>query len=270
MSTTLALIGAGWESVRSSTAHGRRSDTLHRIRSLLARPDLPTSVAVDAHRLAGELLLERERFAASRRHLCSAAKLSPSDAQLFYLWGLSYERDAHGCDRRAAHLFRKASTLQPANQTYRTAYGRAAVRCGRIRRGVRELLNAAAASPGDLAVMRVVIDGLIEARQFVSARQVLNRARFLCFEPAQDRVLEGLWQRVRFESARCAQVGAMRRQDADFATDGGRMVLPFLRRISESGSCAARVADSAGSSRKDVLSLPRPHWPKMPVRRADG
>jgi hypothetical protein len=270
MSTTLALIGAGWESVRSSAAHGRRTDALRRIRCLLARPDLPAAVAVDAHRLAGELLLEGERFAASRRHLRLAAKLSPQDAQLHYLWGLAHERDPHGNDRREALLLRKASQLEPTNSTYRAAFGRAAVRSGRSRCGVRELLAAAAAAPGDVSVIRVVVDGLLEAQRFDSARLVLNRARFLCFEPTQDRVLAGLWERVRFESARSAQVGATRRQDAAFATDGGRVILPFLRRVSSSGSRNEPRATSAGSSRRDVLSLPRPHWPKMPVRRADG
>ena len=75
MSMMLALIQAGWSSIRSSVEQGRRTDALDRLRRLLARPDVPAAVAADAHRLAGELLIDVERYFEARRHLRAAAAL---------------------------------------------------------------------------------------------------------------------------------------------------------------------------------------------------
>src|SRR5262245_63490885 len=60
MSMMLTLIQAGWEAVRSSVAHGRRTDALTRLKRLIAHPEVPTPVAADAHRLAGELQSDAE------------------------------------------------------------------------------------------------------------------------------------------------------------------------------------------------------------------
>src|SRR5262249_52409786 len=158
----LTLLEAGWASVRSSAKQGRRADALTRATRLLARPDLPASIAAEAHRLAGELQLEAERYSESRRHLRASAALEPACARTFYILGLAHERDPHGCDRRAALCFRKASELDPGTRLYRAAFGRAAVRCDRKKLGVRELLAVANAALGDVDVIRVVTDGLLE------------------------------------------------------------------------------------------------------------
>jgi hypothetical protein len=267
MSRTLTLIGIGWEMVRSSAAHGRRADALTRVIRLLARPDLPASVAAEANRLAGELLTEVERYSEARRHLSAAAALEPNCAHAFHLWGLAHERDPHGCDRRAAQRFRRASELEPTNHLYRAAFGRAAVRCDAVKTGVRELLAAADAAPGDVAVIGVAVGGLVEAGKFDAARRVLTRARFLC--PA-NRELAALWERVKFEAARAEQKrsrgqrGTTRhRLDAGLARDGGRVVLPFVR-IAGGGKLGEE-----GTFRRDVVSLPKPHFPRLMVRKAD-
>jgi hypothetical protein len=243
-------------------------DTYNRLRCLLARLDLPTSVACDAHRLAGELLVNAERYREARRHLRSAASFAPTHAHTFYLWGIACERDPHGCDRLAAQKFGKASKVEPENHTYRAAYGRALVRCDRVTLGVRNLLAVASLAPGDATVLRVVTDGLIEARQLEAAKRVLNRARFLCFESSKEREIVALLERVRYETALTVQQQTRRqRQDAQFATDGGRMVIPFVRKVkpikTREGS---RTADS---TRRDVVSLPKPHFPRLRSRRAD-
>jgi hypothetical protein len=266
MSRTLTLIHAGWSSVRSSVAQGRRTDALNRVKRLLSRPDVPTPVAADAHRLAGELLTEAERYPEARRHLRAAAALEPSHARTHYLWALAQERDPHGCDRRAALRFRTASRLEPDNAAYRAAFGRAAVRCDRVTAGVRELLAAAEAAPGDLAVIRVVIDGLLEADRPGLAGRVLNRTSFLCRTAAQSREHRSLVERVRFEATRREQGGergtARHGQDAEFARDGGRAVLPFVRVATDSPK-------PGGAVRRDVISLPRPHFPRLRSRKAD-
>ena len=93
----------------------------------------------------------------------------------------------------------------------------------RTRIGMNSLQQAIADAPGDLAVLRIVTDGMIEAGRTEDARQAINRARFLCSE---HRELDRLEQRVKFESARRRQ---RKTQDATSATDGGFTSLPFLR-----------------------------------------
>lgn len=267
MSRMLTLLDAGWTSIRFSAEQGRRTDALNRLTRLLARPDVPTPVAADAHRLAGELLTDAERYSEARRHLRAAAVLESTHARTFYLWGLACERDPQGDDRLAARLFRKASQLESDNAIFRAAFGRAAVRCDAVKTGVQELLAAANAAPGDLAVVRVVIDGLLEAGKLEAAGRVLTAARFRCHEGAKERELAALAERVKFEAARREQRvkrGTTRqRQEAELARDGGRAVLPFIR----VGTGLANRGN--GMVRRDVVSFPRPHLPRLRVRKAD-
>lgn len=261
MSRMLTLTDAGIATLHALAPH--RPDALARLRRWLARPDVPAAAAADAHRLAGEILTDAERYPEARRHLKSAAALAPAHAPTFYLWGLAHERDPHGCDRRAALCFRAAARREPTNALYRAAFGRAAVRCNRVRAGVGELLAAATAAPGDLAVLKVVTGGLLEAGRFAAARRVLTRARFL--RPA-DRQLAALEERVRFEKARHEQGRTTRhRHGAELAMDGGRVVLPFVR-VARQDEPEARGT----TTRRDVVSLPRPHFPRLRVGRADG
>lgn len=262
MSMMLSLINAGWESVRCAAAQGRRADALTHITQLLSRPDLPASLAANAHRLAGELSTEAERYPEARRHLRAAAALEPSSARTFYMLGLALERDPHGCDRRAAIQFRRASELEQVNCLYRAAFGRAAVRCGRTKTALRALLVAVRNAPGELPVLRVAIDGLLEAGAIKSAQRVLTQARFL---KPNNRELMAMWERTRFETARREQReqgGTTRhRQDAEHAKDGGRVVLPFVRLVGK----PVESSDSDIGYRRDVVSLPQPHFPRLSV-----
>ncbi len=266
MSRMLALIDAGWESVRSAATCGRRAAALAQATRLLAHPNLPASVAAEAHRLAGALQTEADRFSEARRHFRAAMALEPNCARTRYLLGLAHEQDLHGCDRRAALCFRRASELEPSNAVYRAAFGRAAVRCGRVKTGVRELLVAADAAAADVSVIRVVTEGLIEAGRLQVARRLLTKSRF---RNPNSRELAALWERVRFETARRSQRelrGTTRHwQDAEFATDGGRVVLPFVRVVTD----AVEKAPEEVIVRRDVVSLPQPHFPRLRVRNAD-
>lgn len=268
MSRTLALVGAGWDSVRRSVARGRRTEVLPRLRQLLARQDLPTGLAGDAHRLAGELLLEAEQYSQARRHLREASRLQPKDALTYYQWGLAHERDPHGSDLWAARLFCKASRLQPKDASYRAAFGRALIRCDQPRRGTRELLAAAAEAAGDIEIIRVVVTGLLEAHRYKTANRVLTCARFLARTVRVQHELTSLLNRVRFETARTAQreTTVRQRQDAELAREGGRTVLPYLRLV----ETTKRDGSARSSTRRDVFSLPRPHRLRLPMRRADG
>lgn len=257
MSRTLSTAHGGWAQARDLVRRGRRTEGLARLRAFLSRNDLPAWVAADAHRLAAELLIDRERFGAARRHLKAAAGLEPACARTYYLAGLASEQDPAGDDRRAAARFRKAAGLDPANATYRAAFGRAAARAGFVNAGTHELVAAADLAAGDLGVLRVVVSGLLEAGRPTAARRVVQKAKFLRPTCA---VVAGLWNRVRFEAARLSQRSHRGAQDARAARDG-RPLLPFLRLVRDE----APAAD--GGYRRDMVSLPRPHLVRLRATR---
>ncbi|MBX9625402.1 MAG: hypothetical protein K2X82_16470 [Gemmataceae bacterium] len=261
MSRMLTLVHAGWDSARTLARAGRRTAAVAQIERLVARPDVPAPVAADARRLAGELLIDAGRYAAARRHLRVAAELEPGHARTHYLLGLAWERDPAGDDRKAAARFKKAVAADPTNALYRAGLGRAAVRCGKVRRGVRELVAAANAAPGDVAVLRVAVGGLIEAGRVRTAGRVLTAARFA---NPQSGAIVGLWNRLRFEAARVGQEDHRRKEAAGSAREGGVVLLPFLR---VAGAKGTRRSASGRTTRRDVISLPRPHLARQRANR---
>ena len=267
MSKMLNLDEVGWQLARSSAKQGRRAEAIDRVTRFLARPGLTAKIAAEACRLAGELLIDNQQYAKARRYLSKAAEMEAERAETYYLWGIAYERDPEGCDLRASRKFRRAFELDQTNPGYRAAYGRAAMRCGAVKRGSRLLLEAARDAAGDLEVVRVVIEGLVEAGRFSAARGVFNRSRF--FFPG-NRELESLNHRISFEAARHRQRlrggrGTTRyRHGAEFATEGGRVVLPFVRTTACSGAASGKSI-----VRHDVVSFPKPHFPRLMARKAD-
>lgn len=269
MSRTLTLIQTGWESVQATAESGRKSDALARLDRLLARPDVPADITLAGHKLAGELALDTGRFALAQRHLKALIALDSTDARTRYLAGRAWEEDPDGCDRRAAICFRKAALLDGTNPLYRAAFGRAAARCGKVRHGVREMLAAADQEPGDVDVVRVVVGGLLEMGKPGSARRVLTKAMFF---RAGHPELAALGERTRFETARRAQRQAAKTrgntrdaQDAQFATDGDRVLLPFIRIADGTGAKSA----SGETVRTDVVSFPRPHLGRLRAGKVD-
>ncbi len=265
MSRTLTLIPTGFESIRATATAGRPADALASLDRLLARPDVPANLVLEGHRLAGVLALDLGRFAVARHHLKAAAKLDPTDAGTRHLAGRAWEEDPDGCDRRAAICFRKAMLLDATNPLFRAAFGRAAARCGKVRRGIREMLAAAEQAPGAVEAVRVVVSGLLEMGKPGEARRVLAKAQFL--RPNHPE-LAALWERTRFESARLAQQKAAKgrddtrfAQDAQLARDGGRVLLPFVRIADGTGSAGAL----RGSVRTDTVSFPRPHLGRLRI-----
>ncbi|AWM37827.1 hypothetical protein GobsT_41430 [Gemmata obscuriglobus] len=269
MSRTLTLIQTGWESIRATATSGRKTDALAQLDRLLARPDVPADILRDGSKLAAELALDGGRFVAARRHLKTVLALDASDARACYLTGRAWEEDPDGCDRRAMLAYRKATLLDGTNATFRAAFGRAAVRCGKVKCGAREMRAAADQTPGNIEVIRVVVRGLLEANRPSAARKVLERASFLNPGGAE---LTSLFGRVRFETARQAQRQAEKAseytrhaQDAQFARDGDRVLLPFVR---IAGGIGPKRDDVA--VRTDVVSFPRPHFARLRSGKADG
>jgi tetratricopeptide (TPR) repeat protein len=235
---------------------------------------VPTDLAPEAHRFAGELAMELARYTTAQRHLKAAAALEPEHARTRFLLGRVWEEDPDGCDRRAAICFKKAVALDAANPLYRAAFGRAAARCGKVKFGTREMLAATgtAGTAGDMTVVRIAVGGLLEVGQIAAARRVLAKARFLC--PGNNELV-ALWERVKFESARSAQRKLVKTekmqtntryaQDAQLARDGDRVTLPFAPGTGAKGD----GPKSGGTVRRDGPSFPRPHLARLRTSRAD-
>jgi hypothetical protein len=279
MSRTLTLLGAGWESVRTTAQRGQRAGALKRLTQMLARPDVPVASAAEWHQFAGELALDIARYTTARSHLKAAARLS-EQANTRFLLGKAWEEDPNGCDRRAAVCFKTATALEPTNPLYRACFGRAAARCGKVKLGAREMLAAAQVAPGDVSVLRVTVSGLLEIGKAADARHVLATARFL--RPG-DLDLAALWERVKFETARLGQVERRGKtaklektrentryaQDAHFATEGDRVILPFVRLADDTDPSKAAKGPTGGTVRRDGASFPRPHLARFGARKAD-
>lgn len=270
MSRTLALLDAGWTSVRQSAARGHAAGALKQLSLLLARPDVPAARAAEWHRFAGELALGLGRYATARKHLSAALRLDGDNAEGWFLLGRAWEEDPDGCDRRAAGCFKKATVFAAANPLYRAYFGRAAARCGRVKLGRREML-AAVQDVSNGPAVKVVVRGLLEAGCVSDARRVVAAARFV--QPGSGD-LAALWELVKFESARASQRARAKEtardaQDAPFATEGDRATLPFLRVVDGTDPSSAGRGVVGGTVRHDVASLPRPHLARLGLRKAD-
>lgn len=278
MSRTLTLIEAGWESVRLIAERGQRAGALKRLTQLLAHPDVPAARAAEWHRFAGELALALARYATARNHLKAAVRLEADHANTRFLLGRAWEEDPDGCDRRAALNFKKATELDAANPLYRAYLGRAAARCGKLKLGRREMRAAAEMAPGDLAVVRVAVGGLLEVGKATDARRALIAARFL--QP-HNVELAALWERVKFETARLGQFKSAKAakrenlgkaryaQDAHFAREGDRVTLPFIRLACDTDASQGTKGTAGGTVRRDGASFPRPHLARLGARKAD-
>jgi Flp pilus assembly protein TadD len=248
MSMTLPFLSAAWSAARAALAAGDKLTALKRVAPVLANPDCPPVLERSARRLAARALTGLERYAAARRHLRAVCRLAPLDATAQYDLGLAFEADPYGCDRRAAVRFRRAVGLRPTDGRFRAALGRALVRCGKPNAGVRELVAAAAVSPSDSHVLKVVVDGLTAAGKVRAAQRLLDRAAFLA--PASTEVRR-LRQQVRLTlSAR-----AVRRPE---------MELPAMLRFVPAG----RPLRIYGAEvRQDAGSRQGPHFARLSLHR---
>ncbi|MCS6865727.1 MAG: hypothetical protein RMJ56_01935 [Gemmataceae bacterium] len=271
MSRTLSLVETAWDVIQALVARQQYRAAFRQLSRLLARPDVPATLAEKAHRLAGQLAFELEHYAAARRHWKAVWYADRECAEAAYALGRAWEDDPDGCDRRAAKYFRHAFMRQPDNPLYRATFGRSMARCGRIRQGIRHMLAASQSAENDHAVIRVVVTGLLEIGQIGEARRIVAKARFLAPGCA---VLAGLWQRVQFEQARVTQRrrgdlpahlrSSRLAQEVRTATEGVRTIVPVLHVVRNQPLC------ERGGWRRDEASYPRPHLASLKIRQADG
>jgi tetratricopeptide (TPR) repeat protein len=259
MSMRLALVPGSMDVARRLARSGRTNDARSQALRLLRRSDLTVAEAADANRVIGGLDLDSEAFASARRHFRASLALEPNHARTWFQAGLACERDPYGDDRRAARCYRKAMRLAEQNFTYRAAFGRAAIRCDHVKRGVRELLQCAEAALKDASLLEVVVEGLLEAGRTDAANRIVTQARFSCPGASGIRRLQ---DRVRYEAARRNQRRGINTQDAGSDKDVGGRLIPFLR-IARSGTGGMTPAATV---RSDVASFPRPHLPRLRSR----
>lgn len=196
---------------------------------LSLRAELTQKELFEVRLASAKLAFARERFGEARRHLRIADRLRADEAEIYYLWGRAYEFDPHGCDRRAARKYRKATILNASEPKYRAALGRALVRVSNVRSGVKVLRRAAEAAPTDPEVLEIVREGLQEAEQAELALQILNKAMFLA--PGNRRV-KHLWELARFGAT--AEVQKQNHKANQTVRDDHPAVIPFIRIHSES------------------------------------
>lgn len=253
MSTTLPFLSACWAAARAAAASGDRATTLKRVAPVLSDPNCPPVLRRSAHRLVARTLLAASRFIAARKHLRTVCKLAPLDATAQYELGLAYEGDPYGCDRRAAVCFGRAVALRPEDGRFHAARGRALVRLGKSKAGVRALKMAVNTAPADSIVLGVVLDGLILAGKVRLAQRLLNQAAFLAPTSAAIRQLR--------EKAKFASVG------------GGRSRRPVrVERpavlLSFTPTPAPRpLRVFGGAVRKDFGSRQGPHFTRLKAHR---
>jgi tetratricopeptide (TPR) repeat protein len=195
---------------------------------LSLRAELSPDELFKVRMASAKLAFARERYGEARRHLRIAERLRGDEAEIYYLWGRAYEFDPHGCDRRAARKYRKATILNASEPKYRAALGRALVRISNVRSGVKVLRRAAEAAPTDPEVLEIVREGLQEAEQAELALQILNKARFLA---PGNRQVKHLWERARFDAT--AEIQKNNRKESKAIRDDRPISIPFIRIHSE-------------------------------------
>lgn len=236
-------------------ALGRPTAALTRLAPLLTGNPLPVSTTVLVRQLATQLEIERDRYAAARRHLKIAIAADPNNASLYFDLGTAFQDDPSGCDTRAARCFRKAWKLSRNHAHYLAAWGVALIRSHRVSAGVARLNRAAKQTPGDLAVLDLIVTGLLEAGRVQRARTIVNGARFAIRNAA---TINQLLNRIRFEETR------LRQQRNRRAPWQGTAVLPFVR-LTTTG----RTHTGSGVVRRDVASWNEPHLGRLRTHRAE-
>jgi tetratricopeptide (TPR) repeat protein len=203
-------------------------------------PCAPTSLA-EAHRQLAEKHLAAERFRLARRHYRAALRIEPKNGALAYNLALAWEADPYGSDERAYRCYRLAVKIDSSNALYFASLGRAAIRTRRDGTAKKALALAMKLAPADANVLAVVAETLREAGQGEKAWKLVCRARFLA---PQDSAIRDLWNRAKFDLAA---------KTTSVSDDTGeRMVLPFLRIVSDEWRLDAGTSDHAQPKRNVI------------------
>jgi tetratricopeptide (TPR) repeat protein len=227
---------------------GRRTDARRRLDKLLAFPDVPAELRLEAHHLLADIHHDNQCYRKARRHLLAALGLSPACAETHYRLAVVLDADPDMSPKRASKYFRKALELQPDNARYWSGYGQICLRLGREKAAFGAFIAAADLAPMETDIIDEIIDGLCFLGREEDARSALTAARFRLGHSAE---LEQLWNRFRFLQLHRQQQAARRRQAL---ADGEAIILPFVpaRETRE-------TKGEPGILRHDRFSRPAPH-----------
>ncbi len=199
---------------------GRRVDARRRLDKLLAIPDAPPALRVEAHRLLADIHLDNQSYRKARRHLLAALGLCPESAETHYQLAVVLDLEPDMSPKRAYKYFRKALELQPDQAHYWSVYGQICLRLGKA--AFEAFIAAADLAPMEISTIDEITDGLIFLGREEDARSVLTAARFRLGHSTE---LEQLWNRFRFLQLHRNQQATRRRQAI---ADGEAIILPFV------------------------------------------
>jgi len=202
MSRTLTVFQGAWASVRQAVRAGRWTDALRLLRRYVHLSGLSVQQRARAEALTGQLYLFLGEYDRARCHLRRAVMLWPTQSRWQYHLGRAWAEDPLGDYARAARWFHRAWRRVPQQPLYRSAFAEALIGMGKVRRGVRLLLQAARQAPGNWSVLECVVRGMIHAGRPALALRVVQSARFLCHTPAATQQLEEWLRQLRYEQAR--------------------------------------------------------------------
>ena len=224
MSRMLTSTTEELERVTRLADRGRIAEARFILLELTLREGLSNDEAFRIRMASAMVAFAAERYAEAKRHLRSARRLRPDEAELEYQYGRCHEHDPHGCDRRAARKYRKATKLNASEPKYRAALGRALVRIHNVRSGVKVLRRAAEAAPADPEVLAIVQEGLQEAEQAELALRILNKAMFLA---PGNRQVKHIWERAKFDAT--LEFQKMERERKNPPLEARPATVPFIR-----------------------------------------
>jgi Flp pilus assembly protein TadD len=245
----LNLLGSVVTQARHLQEIGRTHDALSLLRRYAIQPELPASVAGEAHHLMGELCLNLQQHRQARKHLTAALRLRPDDAAAHHMMANAIDRDPQVDAQAASRFYHRALDLAPNDVALLADAGLFHVDMGRSEKGLNLLRRAIEIDPDDLDVLQSLLVALGELDRFDEARRELNRARF---RHGRDPRYLKLVSDLEFHESRRRQ---RNRKSADELQKPAGGVLPFLRIVSddEPKKPAKRF------SRLDQTSASRPH-----------
>jgi Flp pilus assembly protein TadD len=244
MSDLLAFQEALWTTAKSAASQGRFNQALCHLKPLLHDSN-NRRLSLLAHRLAGRIYVNLEKFSHARKMFRAAIKLMPLCDQTWFDLGQAFEFDPYGCDRRAAKCYRKASRLKPTEAKYYAAFGLALVRLNRLKMAFTQLREAKRLAGQDANTLKLIVSAYLEANRPEMADEVLKPLRF-----STDRSIQKLLKSVQHALTAVGQ----RRPNPKMPN----RVVPFLQVVSD----APVVIREGGIIRHDFGNKPAPHFLK--------
>jgi len=250
MTSSINLIDRLIAQSRRLVFMGRRVEARRRLDKLLAFPEVPADIRVEAHRLLAEIHLDSQCYRKARRHLLAALGLQPESAEIHYQLATVLDLEPDMPPKRASRYFRKALELKPDEARYWSGFGQICLRLGREKAAFGAFVAAADLAPMDTEIIDEIADGLCFLGRDEDARAVLMAARFRLGHSAE---LEQLWNRFRFLQLQRTQ-HAERRREA--LAQGEAVVLQF---VSARAGSEPKASEPGSILRHDRQSRPAPH-----------